>query len=690
MHTRFAQLTIAGGFVASIGLVAPSFTARPAAQEPAAQAPDAQTPGDRPTFRGGTRLATFDAVVTDDKGRHVTGLTPDDFEVVERGKRQTVRHVVYVNVAGTEAASGSPGIAMPGRPGALRENTGRVLAIVIDDLRMSFPSIVYTRHVLNEYLDRHFRPGDVVAIIRTLGGGGTLQQFTTDRRLLKAAIERIRWSPREWPSFDPGGPVGYGPRPAERLEREFTLDGSLGALEYVVRGVQALPGRKTVVFVSHGFSLDGPGWYGSGIRSDVERVIDTANRGGVVLYTLDPTGLRSASLTAADGPFAASRRSSGLGDVGESSVAMAQSLAAATQVRLRANQEQQYSLEYLARETGGFAVVGNNNLTGGLARIMTDTRGYYLIGFDTALTPGVSTERGAVRIRVTRKGLEVRARRDRFGPADPDAPPLERTADPLSTALKSPFATGQLDVRVETLFGHDEADGSVVHAVVSVDPAGLTLTEAQGERTGHLMLVVFALDHEGHPVVRTHQPVDVRLDDAAWRRAQARGLRYDVQLPFKDAGGYQVRAAIVDEPSRRIGAGSQYVEVPRIGKGRVALSSVVLSDAGDPGRSLTTAFAHGGRLEYAGTVYDGRTDRTRGFSATATVLRDGKPVVEAAPVSIAPAAGASPVAPVAFRGSLQLGADVKPGVYTLQVALLPDDVNAKKPRAVQWADFEVR
>ena len=375
MHTRFAQLTIAGGFVASIGLVAPSFTARPAAQEPAAQAPDAQTPGDRPTFRGGTRLATFDAVVTDDKGRHVTGLTPDDFEVVERGKRQTVRHVVYVNVAGTEAASGSPGIAMPGRPGALRENTGRVLAIVIDDLRMSFPSIVYTRHVLNEYLDRHFRPGDVVAIIRTLGGGGTLQQFTTDRRLLKAAIERIRWSPREWPSFDPGGPVGYGPRPAERLEREFTLDGSLGALEYVVRGVQALPGRKTVVFVSHGFSLDGPGWYGSGIRSDVERVIDTANRGGVVLYTLDPTGLRSASLTAADGPFAASRRSSGLGDVGESSVAMAQSLAAATQVRLRANQEQQYSLEYLARETGGFAVVGNNNLTGGLARIMRAARG---------------------------------------------------------------------------------------------------------------------------------------------------------------------------------------------------------------------------------------------------------------------------------------------------------------------------
>jgi hypothetical protein len=47
-----------------------------------------QAPSDQPPFRTATRLATFDAVVTDDKGRHVTDLSPADFEVKERGQSQ--------------------------------------------------------------------------------------------------------------------------------------------------------------------------------------------------------------------------------------------------------------------------------------------------------------------------------------------------------------------------------------------------------------------------------------------------------------------------------------------------------------------------------------------------------------------------------------------------------------------------
>ena len=80
-------------------LLAPGVTARPGTQ-----APDAQAPGGQPTFRTGTRLATFDAVVTDAKGRHVTDLTPADFEVVERGKRQTVRQVAYVHAVRPDGA----------------------------------------------------------------------------------------------------------------------------------------------------------------------------------------------------------------------------------------------------------------------------------------------------------------------------------------------------------------------------------------------------------------------------------------------------------------------------------------------------------------------------------------------------------------------------------------------------------
>src|SRR6185312_16510641 len=73
-----------------------------------------QTPPDQPTFRVGTRLATIDAVVVDDKGRHVTDLTPDDFEIVERGKTQTIRQAVYVRtVAPPGTANPVPPVAPP-------------------------------------------------------------------------------------------------------------------------------------------------------------------------------------------------------------------------------------------------------------------------------------------------------------------------------------------------------------------------------------------------------------------------------------------------------------------------------------------------------------------------------------------------------------------------------------------------
>ena len=61
-----------------------------------------QAPADTPTFRVGTRLATIDAVVVDGKGQHVTDLKPEDFEIVERGKSQAVRQVVYVQVIGPD------------------------------------------------------------------------------------------------------------------------------------------------------------------------------------------------------------------------------------------------------------------------------------------------------------------------------------------------------------------------------------------------------------------------------------------------------------------------------------------------------------------------------------------------------------------------------------------------------------
>ena len=714
MTARCSRSSMAGALVAGLSVLAPGTLFDAQGQAPATPT----TAGEQPTFRAGVRLATVDAVVTDGKGRHVTDLTPADVEVVERGRRQTVRQVVYVRTTGpagpstpttgglradgaavTPAPEPAPEAGRSNLPA--RDATSRVLAVVVDDLSLSFRSTVDTRKMLTHFLERDVAPGDLVAILRTSGGAGTLQQFTTDRRLLTAAIERVQWVGR-LARFAPGVearrmPLGDDDDPDEQLAADLLVEGSIGALNYALRGVESLPGRKTVVFVSEGTGL-GMRTPRTNIPDALRRVIDRANRAGVVLYALDPSGL--STMTRGEGSDIGQRRTPNYtneplqaapvsgGRPMEQTLAMAER---DSMLRWRMI-DRQDSLRWLAEQTGGFAVVSQNDISRGIARIVDDARGYYLIGFDTALAPGVRTDPADVKITTLRPGLQIRARRGRFGPANPDDGPLPRPGDPLVAAALSPFSTGALDVRLTGLFGHD-AEGAHVRAVVDLDPAGLILAEAGERREGAVTLLMLVFNGDGDIVTQSREIIPVHLDAAAYDRARTHGLRYSVRLPVTRPGGYQVRAAVQDGRSDRVGTGARFVEVPKVGKGSVALSGVILTNAAAADRPLALTFAPGSVVEYTCTVYDGRSDRTAGFSTTATVLRDGKPFYTSPPVPIAgAAAGAAAVAPVPFRGRLTLARDQKPGAYTLLVSVEPAIApgGQRSRPATQWVDFEVR
>jgi VWFA-related protein len=705
---------MAGALTAGLSVLAPGTPFHAQGQAP----PTPTKAGEQLTFGASVRLATVDAVVTDDKGRHVTDLTPKDFEVVERGRRQTVQQVVYIRttgplgtstpttvglradgVAGTPAPEPAPEARRANLPA--RDQTSRVLAVVVDDLSLSFRSTVDTRKMLTQFLERDVAPGDLVAILRTSGGAGTLQQFTTDRRLLTAAIERVQWVGR-LARFAAG--VAGGPDDDDRdgqLAADLLAEGSIGVLNYALRGLESLPGRKTVVFVSEGSGL-GATNPRSQIPDALKRVIARANRAGVVLYAIDPAGIRTT--TGSGGSDVAQRRTPNFTNEPMQAVPVPGSggrpmeqtpTAALAESRRRWMQfDRQEWLRWLAEQTGGFAVVGQNDISRGLGRIVDDTRGYYLIGFDTSLLPGVRPDPDDVKIKTLRPGLQIRARLGRFGPANPDDPDdgsLARPGDPLVAAALSPFSTGALDFHLTALFGHDP-EGAHVRAVVDVDPGGLMLADAGDRREGAVTLLMMLFNDDGDIVTQARETIPIHLDAAAYDRARTYGLRYSVRLPVKRPGGYQVRAVIRDDRSERVGTGSRFVEVPQVGKARVALSGVILTNAAAPDRPLALTFAPGSVIWYTCTVYDGRSDRT-GFSTTATVLYDGKPVYtsQAAPIAGA-AAGDAAVAPVPFRGRLTLARDQKRGAYTLLVSVEPAIAPGERRSrpATQWVDFEVR
>src|SRR5262245_56399262 len=167
--------------------------------------PDAQTPTreQESAVRITTQLVQVDATVIDKKGEHVVDLTEDDFELSVDGKKQNITYFRLVKLPEPKrpepaaANAPKPVAAPPSMPAraVAPEQVARTIAFVVDDLGLSFESMYSARRGIKKFLDEQMQEGDLVAIIRTGRGLGALQQFTSDKRVLYTAVEKLTWNP---------------------------------------------------------------------------------------------------------------------------------------------------------------------------------------------------------------------------------------------------------------------------------------------------------------------------------------------------------------------------------------------------------------------------------------------------------------------------------------------------------------
>src|SRR6185369_14799423 len=162
----------------TISLLLANLTIASAQQAPPPLMPPPQKPPeiDSPeVVRITTNLVQVDVSVTRD-GKPVADLQPEDFEIFEDGKPQTITNFSYVsNIPGARPAPASTD-TRPKDPTAPLvppaqinlSDQRRTIALVVDDLGMSFESIARLRLQIKKFLDT-LLPSDLVAIIRTGG-----------------------------------------------------------------------------------------------------------------------------------------------------------------------------------------------------------------------------------------------------------------------------------------------------------------------------------------------------------------------------------------------------------------------------------------------------------------------------------------------------------------------------------------
>jgi hypothetical protein len=287
---------------------------------------------------------------------------------------------------------------------------------------------------------------------------------------------------------------------------------------------------------------------------------------------------------------------------------------------------------------------------------------------------------------------------------------MPTSSNPLLTAALSPFASGAMTVRLTSIFGHDDTSGSYVRSLLFIDPTGIHFEmDAAGRHAARVQILLLAIGDNGQ-AAEWNQEVPLALTEEAYRRVTERGLVVTVRSGVKGPGPYQMRAAVEDMASKSIGSASQFLEIPEVGPGRLALSGLLLRGisendrapesraVGDTTGGLGQAalvepevrvLAPGSSAVYAYEVYDGLKGADRQLQASMAVSRDGKVIYQSpfTPVNVGEKSG-DQVRVIPMGGHLTLKSDMAAGSYTLEVIVRGQD--KKKFERTQWLDFEIR
>jgi VWFA-related protein len=410
-------------------------SAQPPAQPPAQPTASTTTTQQKPTFRVQVDLVTNDIVVRDEKGNFIPDLKKDEFEVYEDGVKQELTSMTVVtggrvtNVLAPPPPPPPEGIILPpSRPKT--DVSGRIFLFFVDDLHLQFHNTGRVRDLFKRISKELVHDGDMFGIVSS-GPSSIAVDMTYDKARLEEAIKKIAGSELKPTDIINGSSGAEGPSEVRyRAHVAFsTVNDLLNNLESVHNR------RKALVYVSDGYDFnpfqdarlglmepnspfaqnefarsqnqmrqtdDGTGNSSNAVdpltqqQKQSEQFADAdlarelgeltrqANRANVTMYTIDPRGLV------------------GMGDIDE-------------QVDPRQWSEfvrkSQDSLRVIAEETGGIAVVNQNDFSKALKRIDAETSDYYVLGYYSN-NPDSSRRRRQVDVKVTRKGATVWFRKE--------------------------------------------------------------------------------------------------------------------------------------------------------------------------------------------------------------------------------------------------------------------------------------
>ncbi len=563
------------------------------------------------TFHAETHQVLLDVVIVDHAGHFVPGLKPADFTILEDGKPQKLAGfaVHQASVAPSSPAANfklppnqytNYQVADPQRP---------ITVVLMDVLNTQVQDQAYTRKQMIEFL-KALPPGQRVALF-ALGTHLTMiQGYTGDSDTLAAAATTLlrKTSPlitseqeRQADEISasnlqvnaagptpgsqstentamPIAPVVQGIMHAliseQNYQQTLRMEMTLAALQSLARSLSAYPGRKNLLWLSAEFPIRfGPNFAPTNSVSDqAQEGLFDSTRTQDVRVKAPPIRETAALLTASQiSVYPIDIRgtiSTGTGiDVTEGGTygsigRLNDTRGHMAQRQITMEWDDHEAMSDIARETGGKAFYGSNDIKAALTESMDEGENYYTLAY----TPENRKWDGKYRkleVKTTQAGTKLTYRRGYYAVANPEAIKGKAVDDQIALLFANamhPEAPTSTMVLLKVQVLPPDATHKTVRIDYAIDPQDVSFVDTP-DKQKHVAidLMAVAWDKDGKNGGESSDKIDASVSLSSYQNAMRSYIPAHQELEVKP-GKYTLRLGVVDRNSRRIGT----VDVPLV------------------------------------------------------------------------------------------------------------------------------
>jgi VWFA-related protein len=692
------------------------------AQQTAPQRPPAANPPQQQQQQGGplvtkgtykfeasTQLVVETIVLKDKSGNPITGLKASDFAVVEDGKPQKIDFCEFQTLEDDSdpmpaappkelekrepekpaeppaAKSVTVNQIAPEKPGDIKYRDRRLLVMFFDMTSMPIQDQVRAQTAAEKFLKTQMTKSDLMAIMTFSNDINVVEDFTDDRDQLLKDIKKLTIG--EGQGFDEAtnddstSDTGAAFTQDDTEFNIFNTDRQLSALETAVKMLGSLNEQKALVYFASGMTRNG-----TDNQAQLTATVNAALRANVKFYPIDARGLVA---------------SAPLGDATKSSPGGAGMYSGSSARAGQSNfQGQQETLYTLAADTGGKALLDNNDLALGIVQAQKDISSYYILGYRTSndkldgrfRSIKISLKDPALQAKLSkfdyRRGYYAGKEFKQFTSTD-----KERQ---LTEALMLGDPVTDIDITMEIDYFRLARDRYFVPIVAKIPGNELELARHGGAESTTIDFIGVIKDAANKQVANVRDFADFKLKGETAAQLAKRPIEYDSGFTLPP-GSYSLRFVARENTTGKIGTYDQKFVIPDLTSEmkRLPISSVILSSQRmDMSQAVFTAekdkklleanplIENGKKLVPSVTrvfnknqemyvylqAYEPAAAATQPLVATVSFIRGKVKAFETAPLQITEGLDAkSKALPLKF--SVPLG-KLAPGKYTCQVSVL--------------------